>query len=59
MFAPGRLYLTPWVVHEGGLPIIDRRARLASAVTTAVHRSGGLVDLPARTGYERTVGAAR
>jgi energy-coupling factor transporter ATP-binding protein EcfA2 len=59
VFAPGRLYVTPWVLHDGGAPIIDRRRRLVSAVNTAVHRSGGLVDLPARTGYERAVGAAR
>jgi hypothetical protein len=43
------------MVHAGGAPIIDRRPRLASAVVTAVHRSGGLVDLPCTMRYERGV----
>ena len=55
VFAPGRVHLTPWMVHAGGAPIIDRRPRLASAVVTAVHRSGGLVDLPCTMRYERGV----
>jgi ABC-type polysaccharide/polyol phosphate transport system ATPase subunit len=54
VFAPGRLYATPWMLHDGGAPIIDRRPRLANAVVTAIHRSGGLVDLPATATYERT-----
>ena len=53
VFAPGRLYVTPWMLHDGGAPIIDRRRRLVSAMNTAAHRSGGLVDLPAVTRYER------
>ena len=53
VFAPGRVYATPWMLHDGGAPIIDRRPRLANAVVTAVHRSGGLVDLPATATYER------
>jgi ABC-type polysaccharide/polyol phosphate transport system ATPase subunit len=53
VFAPGRLYATPWMLHDGGAPIIDRRPQLATAVVTALHRSGGLVDLPARATYER------
>jgi hypothetical protein len=57
VFAPGRLFLTPWMVHAGGAPIIDRRPRLAAAVVTAVHRSGGLVDLPCVVRYERGVRA--
>jgi len=55
VFAPGRVHLSPWMVHAGGAPIIDRRPRLASAVVTAVHRSGGLVDLPCTMRYERGV----
>jgi ABC-type polysaccharide/polyol phosphate transport system ATPase subunit len=53
VFAPGRVYATPWILHDGGAPIIDRRPRLTNAVVTAVHRSGGLVDLPATATYER------
>jgi len=55
VFGPGRVYLTPWMVHAGGLPIADRRPRLAAAVVTAVHRSGGLVDLPNAMRCERGV----
>ena len=53
VFAPGRLYVTPWMLHDGGAPIIDRRKRLVSVVNTGSHRSGGLVDLPAVAGDER------
>jgi Wzt C-terminal domain len=53
VFAPGRVYATPWMLHDGGAPIIDRRPRLATAVVTALHRSGGLVDLPISASYER------
>ena len=53
VFAPGRVYATPWMLHDGGAPIIDRRPRMTNAVVTAVHRSGGLVDLPATATYER------
>jgi ABC-type polysaccharide/polyol phosphate transport system ATPase subunit len=53
VFAPGRIYATPWMLHNGGAPIVDRRPRLANAVVTALHRSGGLVDLPANATYER------
>jgi ABC-type polysaccharide/polyol phosphate transport system ATPase subunit len=55
VFAPGRIYVTPWMLHAGGAPIIDRRPRLLSAVVTAVHRSGGAVDLPHAMRYERGV----
>jgi ABC-type polysaccharide/polyol phosphate transport system ATPase subunit len=53
VLAPGRLHATPWIVHSGAL--LDRRARLATAVVTAVHRSGGLVDLPTTMSYERSL----
>ena len=55
VFAPGRIYATPWVLHAGGAPILDRRERFASAVVVAVHVSGGVVDLPAAMRYERGV----
>ena len=53
VFAPGRVYATPWILHDGGAAIVDRRPRLTNAVVTALHRSGGLVDLPASATYER------
>jgi ABC-type polysaccharide/polyol phosphate transport system ATPase subunit len=55
VFGPGRVYATPWVLHAGGAPILDRRERFASAVVAAVHVSGGIVDLPATMRYERGV----
>jgi ABC-type polysaccharide/polyol phosphate transport system ATPase subunit len=55
VFAPGRLHVTPWVLHGGGAPILDRRERFASAVVVAVHNSGGVVDLPATMRYDRGV----
>ncbi len=58
VFAPGRISVTPWMLHDGGAPIIDRRPRLLSAVVTAVHRSGGAVDLPHEMRYERGVRAS-
>jgi ABC-2 type transport system ATP-binding protein len=55
VFAPGRVFATPWILEDGGAPVIDRRGRFATAVITAVHRSGGIVDLPATMRYERGV----
>jgi ABC-type polysaccharide/polyol phosphate transport system ATPase subunit len=52
VFAPGRVFATPWVVRKRG-GICDRRERIASAVVTAVHRSGGLVDLRTTMEYRR------
>jgi ABC-2 type transport system ATP-binding protein len=52
VLAPGRLFATPWVIRKHG-GLCDRRERLASVVTTAVHRSGGLVDLQATMEYRR------
>jgi ABC-type polysaccharide/polyol phosphate transport system ATPase subunit len=54
LFAPGRVYATPWMLHDGGAPIIDRRPHLVTAVVTGLHRSGGLVDLPVTASYDRT-----
>jgi ABC-type polysaccharide/polyol phosphate transport system ATPase subunit len=45
-FAPGRIFASPWIVHGGGLGVMDRRPRLTSALVTGAHVSGGLVDLP-------------
>jgi ABC-type polysaccharide/polyol phosphate transport system ATPase subunit len=55
VFAPGRVFATPWILEKGATRIIDRRERFATAVIMAVHRSGGLVDLPATMRYERGV----
>jgi len=52
VFAPGRVFATPWVIRKRG-GICDRRERLATAMVTAVHRSGGLVDLRATMEYRR------
>jgi ABC-type polysaccharide/polyol phosphate transport system ATPase subunit len=52
VIAPGRVFATPWVIRkQGGL--CDRRERLATAIVTAVHRTGGLVDLHATMEYRR------
>ncbi len=45
VFAPGRLYVTPWLVHEGGAEVIDRQPRAHTAVVTGARRTGGMVDL--------------
>jgi hypothetical protein len=55
VFAPGRVHVTPWVLHSSGAAIMDRRERFTSVIVTAVHVSGGVVDLPARMHYERGV----
>lgn len=55
-FGPGRLYATPWVLQDGVAAIVDRRPRFASVVVTAVHRSGGAVDLPHEMTFERASG---
>ena len=52
-FAPGRIHATPWIVYDGATDLLDRRPRFATAVVTAVHRSGGLIDLPTDMTYER------
>jgi ABC-type polysaccharide/polyol phosphate transport system ATPase subunit len=44
-FAPGRVYASPWVAHQGRR-IMDRRPRMSSVVVAGTHVSGGLVDLP-------------
>jgi ABC-type polysaccharide/polyol phosphate transport system ATPase subunit len=46
VFAPGRVYASPWVIHHGGGDLMDRRPRMASIVVTGTRAAGGLVDLP-------------
>jgi ABC-2 type transport system ATP-binding protein len=45
-FAPGRIYASPWVSRAGVYGIMDRWPLMATAVVTAQHVSGALVDLP-------------
>jgi ABC-type polysaccharide/polyol phosphate transport system ATPase subunit len=45
VFAPGRVYASPWVAHRGQR-IMDQRPQMASVVVAGIHESGGLVDLP-------------
>ena len=46
VFAPGRLYASPWIVHEGGFRVMHRWPRMHSVVVAGPHVSGGLVDIP-------------
>lgn len=52
VFAPTRVFASPWIVHPGGA-ILDHRVRLISAVVTSTRRSGGIVDLPNHANYQR------
>ena len=52
LFAPGRIYASPWVAYRGGSRIMDRRPRMATALVTGTHVSGGLVDLPHDVRFE-------
>ena len=45
-FAPGRIYASPWVSRMGIYGIMDRWPQMATAVVTAQHVTGALVDLP-------------
>src|SRR4051812_39500546 len=45
VFAPGRVYASPWVHHQRGA-LMDRRPQMISAVVTGPHQSGALIDLP-------------
>jgi ABC-type polysaccharide/polyol phosphate transport system ATPase subunit len=45
-FSPGRIYVSPWVVHKRGAELADRRPRMATALSVGTHSSGGVVDLP-------------
>jgi ABC-type polysaccharide/polyol phosphate transport system ATPase subunit len=44
--APGRIFVTPWVVHGRGTDLADRRPKFVTAIVTGQHVSGGLVDIP-------------
>jgi ABC-type polysaccharide/polyol phosphate transport system ATPase subunit len=52
VFAPSRVYASPWVVPHGGNGLMDRRPRMLSAIVTGPHTTGGLVDLPHDVGLE-------
>ena len=52
-FQPGRIFITPWVLDGGIANVVDRRPRFASTVVTAVHDTGGLINIPHRGTYER------
>jgi len=54
-FAPGRIYASPAISHRGsGNRIIDKRERLASAVVTGTHHSGGMVMIPHDVSFEQS-----
>jgi hypothetical protein len=46
LFAPGRIFVTPWLVRSGGAELMDRRPRMQSAVVMGRRVTGGLIDLP-------------
>jgi ABC-type polysaccharide/polyol phosphate transport system ATPase subunit len=52
VFAPGRIYASPWVIHYGGADLMDRRQRMATVVVTGTEAAGGLVDLPHDVAFE-------
>ena len=58
VFAPGRIFASPWILHPGGAALADRRPRMTSVVVSSVRRSGGIVDLPHSVTYERAGAAA-
>jgi ABC-type polysaccharide/polyol phosphate transport system ATPase subunit len=51
-FAPGRIYASPWVSRAGVYGIMDRWPQMATAVVTAAHVTGALVDLPCEVRLE-------
>jgi ABC-type multidrug transport system ATPase subunit len=44
--APGRIFVTPWVIAGRGTDLADRRPKFVSAIVAGAHVTGGLVDLP-------------
>jgi ABC-type polysaccharide/polyol phosphate transport system ATPase subunit len=56
VIAPGRIYVSPWVVHRRGTELADRRPRMLTALVTGANVTGGLVDLPHEVALERTGG---
>jgi Wzt C-terminal domain len=51
LFRPGRIWLSPWVVPIESYDPSDRRPRMVSAVITAVHDFGAIVNLPHEAEY--------
>jgi ABC-type polysaccharide/polyol phosphate transport system ATPase subunit len=54
LLANGRIYATPWIVHEGGANVMDRRKRLATAIVVGTRGTVTVLDLP----HEVTMQAA-
>jgi ABC-type polysaccharide/polyol phosphate transport system ATPase subunit len=54
VISPGRIYVSPWVVHRRGAELADRRPRMVTAIVAGAHVTGGLVDLPHDVALERT-----
>jgi ABC-type polysaccharide/polyol phosphate transport system ATPase subunit len=52
LFRPGRIWASPWVVPIETYDPSDRRPRMVSAVVTAAHDFGALVNLPHSGQYE-------
>jgi ABC-type polysaccharide/polyol phosphate transport system ATPase subunit len=46
LYRPGRIWLSPWVVPIESQNLSDRRPRMTSAVVTADHDFGAVVNLP-------------
>jgi ABC-type polysaccharide/polyol phosphate transport system ATPase subunit len=46
LFAPGRVFASPWVTRRQSQDLLDRRPQLSSVVVTGPRVTGGLVDLP-------------
>jgi ABC-type polysaccharide/polyol phosphate transport system ATPase subunit len=53
VFAPGRIYASPWVQGAAYGRLMDRRPRMVSAIVTGTYDSGSLVDLPHDASLER------
>ena len=54
VIAPGRIYVSPWVVHRRGTELADRRPRMLSVLVTGTQVTGGLVDLPHDVALDRS-----
>jgi ABC-type polysaccharide/polyol phosphate transport system ATPase subunit len=46
LLSTGRIYASPWVVHERSTNVMDRRPRMVSAVVVGTRNTGGVLDLP-------------
>jgi ABC-type polysaccharide/polyol phosphate transport system ATPase subunit len=58
LFRPSRIWATPWLVEGDSNDVLDRRPRMCSAVVSAVHDSGGVVNLPHTADYTPVAAAA-